>query len=81
MPDSTPHLHLDRLTIRVPDRAGLAPAALAEDTAQHLRAALSPITDDRHLGGARLRVHVPPGATDPAIAAAIARAIATLIHR
>lgn len=79
MPDPSPDLHVDRLTIRLPEGSGASAREIARGVAEGLQSDLPAPTDDRRLGAANLRVRVPAGAAGPEISAAIARAIARLV--
>jgi len=76
---SGPSLQIDSLRIRLPAGPAGAAESIARQAIDGLASSLPPVTDDQHLGGARLRVRVPAGASRSEIAAAIQAAIARSI--
>jgi len=76
---SSPSLQIDNLRIRLPEGSGGAAESIARQAIDGLASSLPPLADHHHLGGARLRVRVPAGASHSEIAAAIQAAIARSI--
>jgi len=79
VPETPANLHVEHLSIRLPEGTLDSPRSIARGVAEGLQGALPATGGDHRLGAAKLRVRVPPGAAGPEISAAIARAIARLI--